>query len=503
MNRLLLVALVGLSGCPSAVGTQGPQGAEGPPGVAGAQGAKGDPGAPGPVGATGPAGAMGAQGAPGVAGPQGLQGPQGAVIVIDGGVVVGPPGSSVLVTPITPGGAICPRGGVRLTQLSDGGLSNVCNGADGAQGPAGASGPQGAAGPQGAPGASVAGTLLSVLSPQCPTGGALLTFSDGGTLAVCNGAVGAPGPVGLQGSVGAAGATGPQGPPGPAGATGSIGPAGAAGAQGASGAQGVPGPAGPSGPSGPAGPTGPAGPAGAVLFLDGGVVALASGPSGPVHVGYTGFTSNGNLGGRTAANARCAAQFGGSHLCNENEFRLARSGIALGAAAAWLDFSSGSDPAGSAPCGSWTSSNPGFSFLVIQPSGYSSASAAGISCASVLPLACCTVASPKLRGYTAALTTGNMGGRTAANGRCVAEFPGSHVCNENEFRLARSSQPLSAAAAWLDFSSGNDPAGSSPCGSWTSANPGFSFLVALPSGFSSASAAGVNCASSLPIACCE
>ena len=117
-------------------------------GAMGAPGAQGTAGTPGADGLAGPKGDPGTPGAIGPAGPQGLQGPGGTVLVLDGGVVVGPPGSSVAVTPITAGGAICPYGGVRVTQLSDGGITNVCNGAS----------------------PVITTTPLPVMSPQCATG---------------------------------------------------------------------------------------------------------------------------------------------------------------------------------------------------------------------------------------------------------------------------------------------------------------------------------------------
>lgn len=110
-------------------------------------------------------------------GPQGVQGPPGTVLNIDGGAVIGPPGYSVLVTPIAVG-TECATGGIRVTQLIDGGISRVCNGAAGV---AGATGPTGAPGPRGQPGASVSATPLPPMSPDCATGGTLLLFADGGT----------------------------------------------------------------------------------------------------------------------------------------------------------------------------------------------------------------------------------------------------------------------------------------------------------------------------------
>ncbi|MDP1824445.1 MAG: hypothetical protein Q8L48_14420 [Archangium sp.] len=482
MRSVLLIAALAFAACPSPVseGQKGENGAQGPAGP------KGDVGPAGPQGAAGPQGPQGVPGTPGVdglqgpAGPQGLQGPAGSVLVIDGGVVVGPPGSSVMVSTVTAGGAPCPTGGVRLTQLSDGGITHVCNGAVGATG---AIGPQGATG---ATGASVTTSVLPTLSPQCATGGLLIGFPDGGSAAVCNGAIGSTGATGAIGPVGPAGSVGPAGPTGPAGATGSAGPA---------------------GPIGGAGPMGPQGPPGAVLYVDGGVLLVNGGALNGRHLvaGITTFTTNGNIGGRTQANARCAAEFPTSHLCNDFEFREARSSATLPAAAAWLEFGGSAGEAyNDSYCSKWTSSSTTSSGLVALPTGYTSSSAPGLSCASVLPLACCVGGVNRFRGYTAFTSNGNMGGRTPANARCSAEFPGSHLCNDFEVRESRGSVPLTAQAAWLEFGgSAGEAYNDSYCSKWTSASTTSSGLVVLPTGYTSSSAPGLSCASVLPLACCD
>jgi hypothetical protein len=135
------------------------------------------------------------------------------VLVLDGGVVTGPPGSAVLVSPIAVGGVDCPTGGIRVTQLSDGGISTVCNGAagaPGAQGPAGAVGPAGSTGAQGLAGTSTVGQSLPVGNANCPNGGSQFTTGAAVTYA-CNGAAGATGAAGAAGSMGAAGAAGAAG----------------------------------------------------------------------------------------------------------------------------------------------------------------------------------------------------------------------------------------------------------------------------------------------------
>ncbi len=163
MRFPLLALCCALSACPT---SSGPQGPEGPAGAAGPTGA---------TGATGPAGPQGPKG------DQGDKGDPGQVVVVDGGVVTGPPGLPGVSVQVTAAGSACDAGGIRVT-APDGGVSYVCNGLTGAQG---LPGPQGATGAQG---------------PQ--------------------GIAGAPGPQGAQGATGATGPQGPQGPPGPSGGSG-------------------------------------------------------------------------------------------------------------------------------------------------------------------------------------------------------------------------------------------------------------------------------------------
>ncbi len=489
MRSVLLVSLVVLlQACPSPGGVEGPRGDPGPAGPAGAQGEPGPQGLPGPKGDPGSDGAAGATGPQGPAGPQGVQGPAGAVLVVDGGVVVGPPGSAVVVTAVTAGGAPCQYGGVRVTQLSDGGVSHVCHGAPGATGAAGAPGATGPQGPTGAAGASLTATVLPVLSAQCATGGVLVGLPDGGSLAVCNGAQGV------------------AGPPGPTGATGSAGPQGVAGPAGPTGA------AGPAGPTGALGPAGPMGPAGAVLYLDGGVVLAQAAEARPVLLGYTTFVTTGNLGGRVVANQRCAAEFPGSHLCTQTEFRSARSPLAPPAPGAFLDFAAAStslEPDPSPPCNNFTSTTSAYNAAVALPSGVTATYSSSIpNCSSTAPLACCSSPSVvRLRGYTTFVTTGNLGGRVVANQRCAAEFPGSHLCTQTEFRSARSPLAPPAPGAFLDFAAAStslEPDPSPPCNNFTSTTSAYNAAVALPSGVTATYSSSVpNCSSTAPLACCD
>lgn len=407
-----LLAALALSACPTSDGTPGP---EGPRGPVGEQGPAGPTGPTGPTGPAGPKGDTGTSGAQGPAGPQGVQGPQGAVLIVDGGVVTGPPGSSVVVTEVTAGGQPCPAGGVRITQLSDGGISHVCNGLAGPQGPQGPqgvigpTGPKGDTGATGATGAPGAAGATGPQGPQGPSGppGAVL-YLDGGAVVLpasatrpqlagytsftTDGALGGrtqmngrcaaqfPGshlctitefrfarssvPLGAQGAWVDHGSSSDPREPYDSGyctnwtargsATGLV-----------------------------ALPTGYTSslPCSTVLPL-----ACCTSPT-PRHRGYTAFTTNGAIGGRTQMNVRCSAEFPGSHLCSITEFRFARSGIALAANGAWLDHGSSSDPAepyDSGYCSNWTAAGVATG-LVVLPTGYTSS----LACSSVLPLACC------------------------------------------------------------------------------------------------------------------
>jgi len=128
------------------------------------------------------------------------------------------------------------------------------------------------------------------------------------------------------------------------------------------------------------------------------------------------------------------------------------------------------------------------------------------NCASTLPLACCTTPLVRMRGYTAFTTTGNIGSRTIANQKCHAEFPGSHLCNSVEFRLARSAVTLPSTAAFLDFAystTSTDPDVSSGCNNFTSTLT-YNVSVALPNGtVANNTSTAPNCASTLPLACCD
>jgi hypothetical protein len=495
------------------------------------------------------------------------------VLIVDGGVVTGPAGprgTSVVVTPIS-GGTLCPAGGV-LVSLQDGGAPQaVCNGVAGRQGPAGADGATGANGVSvvvtaldagtacatggvrltsadggttvvchGVAGTSVVATTLAAGDTNCPTGGSRFTVGSTVTWA-CNGAVGPQGPAGPAGATGATGATGPQGPAGPTGATGPQGPAGATGPQGpigltgATGATGATGPAGPTGAAGPAGPAGATGPMGPMgppgapgpaVTLDGGVLPERA-ARGITFAGYTASLYNGNLGGPVGANAKCHAEFSGSHLCTYRELSWAAPPGGPGAAGAWADdeaISSQYNPnlyprdRGFSACLDWTrSTNPPNeynSFHYLLSTGLKSNNAYDV-CGVPRQLACCRAPTSWFRGFTATLYTGNLGGPFGANAKCHAEYPGSHLCTEREFLWSGSPVGPGAAGAWIDedaISSQYNPnlfprdRGFSACADWTrNSNPpneynSYSYL--LSTGLKSNNAYDV-CGVARQLACCS
>ena len=106
-------------------------------------------------------------------------------------------------------------------------------------------------------------------------------------------------------------------------------------------------------------------------------------------------------------------------------------------------------------------------------------------------------------------SNGAIGSRTIANGRCNTEFPGTHLCNQTEFRLARSLLPVpGGVGAWLDFAYGattTDPDFSVPCSNFTAGvGGGSTAAIALPTGTTVSNVSAVpNCGSTLPLACCD
>jgi hypothetical protein len=398
------------------------------------------------------------------------------VLVIDGGTVVGPPGYSVLVTPITPGGTPCPTGGVRITQLADGGISNVCNGEVGPTGAQGPQGVQGAAGPQG------------------PAGPAGMTGMTGMT--------------GATGPAGATGMQGPAGPQGPTGAVGSIGPQGPAGVQGpagATGAMGAQGPAGSQGSQGPVGATGAQGPAGAVLYVDGGMVLPFV--AAMQFVGFTTMTYNGNLGGIVGANAKCSAEFPGSALCTISDYYRGEPDQGAPGMGAWVDFErTSTGQRSTSACESSTSSAPWTGTLYTGETITATGFTTGLACSSVLSLACCKRNAPVryFVGYTTATYTGNLGGIVGANQKCRAQYPGSYFCTLSDYYLAEPQVGPAGSGAWIDFDRTSSGArSSSACESSTSSAPWSGTLYTGETITSTAFPTGVACSTALPLTCCS
>lgn len=500
MTRLLSAALVVLflSGCPM------PQ--EGPQGPAG------------PQGATGPAGAQGP------AGPEGPQGPPGQVLVLDGGVVTGPPGphgASVVMTLLSPG-AECSAGGVRLA-LEDGGSPQVvCHGAAGAQGQ------QGPAGMAGTNGASVTVTALD--GGACPYGGVRIQTDGGAPAYACSGAPGAQGPAGTQGAQGLQGPQGPQGPQGLQGLPGAAGtsvtvtavsvgdfncPYGGSrfvvGSVISYACSGAPGPMGPPGPGG--GGSG-----------DGGVVSSpeGAGTEGYAFLGFTTASFSGDLGGLQGAHAKCAAQYAQAHLCTWREYELLGSAAPLPAAGAWVDdarYPSSSTPAvsprdreNSYACNNWrssTDSSAGF----IDSQGIYTATYVANACATARPLACCR--GPQgawFRGFTTMSFSGNLGGLQGAHAKCASQYAGAHLCTWREYDLVGSSVPVPAAGAWVDDA--RYPSSSTPnvtprdrensyaCNNWRSSSDSSAGFID-PQGIYTATYVANACAAARPLACCS
>ena len=443
-----------------AIGPRGPEGAAGATGSMGATGVAGTTGATGADGETGPTGLTGATGAAGPAGMIGVPGVTGST---------GPMGPMGLMGLAGPTGA-------------------------GVRGPTGATGVAGATGPAGATGAGEPG-------PDGPTGA---TGPAGATGATGAGDPGPTGPTGIAGATGAAGATGPAGADGIAGPTGIAGATGAAGATGPAGADGIAGPTGPTGLAGNTGATGPAGPTGAgAPGPQGPAGATGSGALGEDPWGFAGFTAatylGGELNGRPALNAQCAAEYTGGHFCHIAEYLLSNSMASIPAAGAWMDQSIGAD--GSATCGGgpslgrylsssdcddWTTSSASWSGNHLEGA---TAKYRSNACNTSRHLACCNGA-PKIMfaGFTtAAIDGGAASGRPALHVMCNAEFAGSHFCHVAEYFRAQTTEAPPAEGAWIDASAAPDgtsangglpTAGrylsSSDCDDWTTASASWS-----------------------------
>lgn len=244
--------------------------------------------------------------------------------------------------------------------------------------------------------------------------------------------------------------------------------------------------------------------------------------------GYTTETFTGNMGGRAGAHQACAQEFPNSHLCHAAEYYLANSPLAPPATGAWIDFSTdgvvanlasvrqGRDPR-TTNCTQWSDSAPQNLGTFLRPG----ADPTGNPCNNPIPLACCaTPAKTHLAGFTANTTTGIAGGRPGMNAKCIAEFPGSHLCDMTEYLRSNSAVPVPAIGAWIDssiaafaqgtstfaFNTGAPASGrvvtgdNPPCSQWTGSS-----LFGSPNGtlVSAVGAiAGDSCTNARPIACC-
>lgn len=289
-----------------------------------------------------------------------------------------------------------------------------------------------------------------------------------------------------------------------------IGPTGAAGPPGPIGPHGAPGLQGPVGPQGPAGPQGTPGPPGGTGSRYEDIASFA---------GFTSAQFGGNVGGRIAAHAACAAEFAGSHLCHVSEYLLTDATAQPPAAGAWLDSSAaldGSETTASSPlfgrnttdtCFSWTdSTSAGFGTAINADGTVTS----HLCSNGVRPLACCNGA-PRVR--FAGVTTAQPPtiGRIAMHLACATAYPGSHMCHASEYLRAASSAAIPAGGAWIDESSdtlGHVTDASSPvfgrshdgetCTNWRATTSVLGAIVSPSGGISSA-----WCSSARPIACCE
>lgn len=367
-------------------------------------GRNGEPGAPGPEGALGPAGPQGPRGEKG---DKGDPGDPGAVLMVDGGVLVGPqgaPGAPAVVTALPVGDPACPFGGA-LVSVDGGGRAVVCTGGPGVQGPAGATGPQGVAGPAGAAGAvgpvGPAGPAGVLTAPRARFAGftpATYTGNLGGRVgahAICAAAFPNSVMCDEQEYVQATSAI-------PVPATGAW----------------LDDWGGVNQPGERINTSTCSGWTNAVpnsndtaLFLNtSGDTSLTSNQCDVARSvaccftarprrfrGFTATRHTGNLGGRVGAHGLCAGAFAGSHFCDKNEYMSAASPTPVPSGGAWVDNWQ-SNQAGQRPfvstCSAWTNAlpNTGNGGFYVNASGSftdSFVSAANTGCQTTRPLACC------------------------------------------------------------------------------------------------------------------
>lgn len=253
------------------------------------------------------------------------------------------------------------------------------------------------------------------------------------------------------------------------------------------------------------------GPPGAVLLLDGG--SPWPGVAGrPTFAGFSSAVAVTSIGGRHQANAMCASQFAGSHVCTGYELLAARPATTLAPPGAFIDSfgdATTREPATSGSCRSFQTASASYSAYLVLPGGeLASNSSSSPNCTSTLPLACCsTPTAARLRGFSTPVLPGAIAGRMAANAQCASEFPGSHVCTGYEVLSARSPLPIPAPGVFIDSfgdPTTRDPATSGSCRSFQTASTSYSAYLLLPGGeLASNSSSSPNCTNTLPLACCD
>ena len=260
-------------------------------------------------------------------------------------------------------------------------------------------------------------------------------------------------------------------------------------------------------------------------------------------VAYTQQTYGGDLDGRSGANAKCAAEYPGTHFCTDWE--LDQSAPAPVATTAWVDrgrsdadsryFRVAYSKTDVYSCGGWTSSDPaakpngsavGRGTILTSNGGFESSfvSLTDGGCGVARHLPCCMGGTAvRLRGFTSPFA-GDLGGRSGANAKCEAAFVGSRFCTDWEIDQAAVAAPIPASGAWVDR--GNSEPSSRTyrvsystrdvytCGGWTSSTASFKpdgsavgrATVLTPlGGFESTFVSNTDggCQIARPVACCD
>ncbi len=194
-----------------------------------------------------------------------------------------------------------------------------------------------------------------------------------------------------------------------------------------------------------------------MLYLDGGVALVDE--SALEFAGFTVRLYNANLGGFMGANAKCDADFPGSHFCAGADYDLSNTPIAPPSSGAWIDWAretggrryAGGGCMAQGDWFGWTSASPttntsGSLGLIVRPAGPQPSTL----CSELKPIACCRGRTVRFRGFTSTLYNGNLGGFMGANAKCHAEFPGSYFCTGGEYDLSNTPIAPPSSGAWID-----------------------------------------------------